>query len=120
MSQRILLVQNDALAARTIMEALRHSSEWSFQVEWVKRSAEGLEKLDGVEAILVDLYLPDSRGLVTVSYTHLLPPGACLAGCRSGADLHRDKYLRGGVTRPGFRIRYTCSFGRDGPESALS
>lgn len=47
------------------MEALRHSSEWSFQVEWVKRSAEGLEKLDGIEAILVDLYLPDSRGLIT-------------------------------------------------------
>ena len=65
MSQRILLVQNDALAARTIVEALRHCSEWSFQVEWVKRSAEGLEKLDGIEAILVDLYLPDSRGLIT-------------------------------------------------------
>src|SRR5580700_4331331 len=65
MSQRILLVQNDALAAKTIMEGLRQSSEWSFQVEWVKRSAEGLEKLDGLEAILLDLYLPDSRGLIT-------------------------------------------------------
>jgi DNA-binding NarL/FixJ family response regulator len=65
MSQRILLVQNDALAAKTILEALRESSEWSFQVEWVKRCSEGLEKLDGIEAILVDLYLPDSRGLIT-------------------------------------------------------
>ena len=65
MSQHILLVQNDALAAKTIMEGLRQSSEWSFQVEWVKRSAEGLERLDGIEAILVDLYLPDSRGLIT-------------------------------------------------------
>ena len=65
MSQRILLVQNDALAAKAIVEALRQSSEASFRVEWVKRCAEGLEKLDGVEAILIDLYLPDSRGLVT-------------------------------------------------------
>jgi DNA-binding NarL/FixJ family response regulator len=65
MSQHVLLVQNDALAAKTILDALRQSSEGSFQVEWVKRSAEGLEKLDGVEAILVDLYLPDSRGLIT-------------------------------------------------------
>jgi DNA-binding NarL/FixJ family response regulator len=65
MSQRILLVQNDALAAKAIIEALRQSSESSFHVEWVKRCSEGLERLDGIEAILVDLYLPDSRGLVT-------------------------------------------------------
>ena len=65
MSQRILLVQNDALAAKNIVGALCQSSDTCFQVEWVKRCSEGLEKLDGIEAIPVDLYLPDSHGLAT-------------------------------------------------------
>ena len=65
MSQRILVIQNDAAAAKAIVEALSHCSDESFQVEWVRRCSEGLERLDGVEAILVDLYLPDSRGMHT-------------------------------------------------------
>jgi diguanylate cyclase (GGDEF)-like protein/PAS domain S-box-containing protein len=65
MSQRILVIQNDAAAAKAIVEALSHCSDESFQVEWVRRCSEGLERLDGVEAILVDLYLPDSRGMDT-------------------------------------------------------
>ncbi|MGA2562844.1 MAG: EAL domain-containing protein [Steroidobacteraceae bacterium] len=65
MSQRILLVQNDALAAKSVIDALRQSNDMSFQVEWVKRCSDGLENLEGIEAILVDLYLPDSRGLET-------------------------------------------------------
>jgi diguanylate cyclase (GGDEF)-like protein/PAS domain S-box-containing protein len=65
MSQRILLIQDDATAAKTILDALGNASDDSFQVEWVRRCAEGLERLDGVAAILVDLYLPDSRGIDT-------------------------------------------------------
>jgi DNA-binding NarL/FixJ family response regulator len=65
MSQRILLVQNDALAAKNIIDAPRQSTDGCFQVEWVKRCSEGLQIPDGVEAIRVDLYLPDSRELAT-------------------------------------------------------
>src|SRR5580700_5225265 len=65
MSQRILLIENDAVTATTILDALTRSSEEFFEVEWVRRCSEGLERLDGVEAILVDLYLPDSRGIET-------------------------------------------------------
>src|ERR1700730_11157213 len=65
MSQRILLIQNDAAAAKAIVDALSHCSDESFQVEWVRRCSEGLERLDGIEAILVDLYLPDSGGIET-------------------------------------------------------
>jgi DNA-binding NarL/FixJ family response regulator len=75
MSQRILLVQNDALAAKNIIEALCQSSETHFQVEWVKRCSEGLEKVGGTEAILVDLYLPDSRGLATFDSFLAAAPG---------------------------------------------
>jgi CheY-like chemotaxis protein len=36
-----------------------------FQVEWVRSCSEALERLDGIAAILVDLDLPDSRGIDT-------------------------------------------------------
>jgi len=65
MPQRILLIQHDAVAATAVLDALSHSAQESFQVEWVRRCSEGLECLDGVEAILVDPYLPDSRGIAT-------------------------------------------------------
>src|ERR1700683_1985510 len=65
MSQRILLIENDAAAARAIGDALTSCTDQSFQVELVRRCSEALEKLDGIEAILVDLNLPDSRGIDT-------------------------------------------------------
>ncbi len=65
MSHRILLIQNDTAAAKAIVDALSHCNDESFQVEWVRRCSEGLERLDGIEAILVDLYLPDSGGIET-------------------------------------------------------
>ena len=65
MPQRILLIQNDAVSAKAILEALAHSSDGAFQVEWVRRCSDALESLKDVDAILVDLYLPDSRGIET-------------------------------------------------------
>jgi diguanylate cyclase (GGDEF)-like protein/PAS domain S-box-containing protein len=65
MSERILLIQNDAAVAKAILDALARSSDRSFQVEWVRRCSEALEKLEGIDAILVDLYLPDSNGIET-------------------------------------------------------
>jgi len=65
MSQHILLIHNQALAAQAIIEALTHSSDGCFQVEWVKCCAEGIDRLEGIEAIVVDLDLPDSRGIDT-------------------------------------------------------
>src|ERR1039457_5938629 len=74
MSRHILLIQDDAAAAKTILDALSNSSDESFQVEWVRRCSEGLERLAGTErreqtasiaAILIDLFLPDGRGIET-------------------------------------------------------
>ena len=65
MSHRILLIENDAAAAKAILDALTHSSDEFFEVEWVRRCSEGLARLDGIVAILVDLYLPDNRGMDT-------------------------------------------------------
>lgn len=45
------------------MDVLTHSSEEAFQIEWVRNCSDGLDRLHGIEAILVDLYLPDSHGI---------------------------------------------------------
>jgi diguanylate cyclase (GGDEF)-like protein/PAS domain S-box-containing protein len=76
MSQNILLIQDDPSDAKAVREALVNSKDGAFQVEWVRRCSEGLERLlregkqekagtDGIAAVLVDLFLPDSRGIDT-------------------------------------------------------
>ena len=65
MTKHILLVQDDASSAKIIIEAVANSSDGLFQVEWVRTCSEGLERLDGITAILADLYLPDSQGIDT-------------------------------------------------------
>src|SRR6185295_3625916 len=67
MAQNILLIQEEPTDATAVREALVHSSDGPFQVEWVKRCSEALERLagegatgaSGFAAILVDLFLPD-------------------------------------------------------------
>jgi DNA-binding NarL/FixJ family response regulator len=65
MPQRILLIQNNAASAKAILVALAKSTDAAFQVKWVRRCSDALENLKGVDAILVDLYLPDTRGIET-------------------------------------------------------
>jgi diguanylate cyclase (GGDEF)-like protein/PAS domain S-box-containing protein len=72
-SQRnILLIQDNPDDAKAVRNALNGS----FQVEWVRRCSEGLERLvregrqekqraDGIAAVLIDLFLPDSQGIET-------------------------------------------------------
>jgi diguanylate cyclase (GGDEF)-like protein/PAS domain S-box-containing protein len=76
MSQYILLIEDDPSDARRVREALVNSSNGAFQVEWVRRCSEGLERLareerqeeeraGAIVAVLVDLSLPDSHGIET-------------------------------------------------------
>jgi diguanylate cyclase (GGDEF)-like protein/PAS domain S-box-containing protein len=75
-SHKILLIHDDPAAADTVREALIRSNDGSFEVVWVTSCAAGLERLadqrrketqgtDGIAAVLVDLFLPDSRGIET-------------------------------------------------------
>ncbi|MDB6107272.1 MAG: hypothetical protein JWO52_7271 [Gammaproteobacteria bacterium] len=68
----ILLIQDGPADAKAVREALNGS----FQVGWVRRCSEGLERLaregkqkrqkpDAIGAVLVDLFLPDSQGIET-------------------------------------------------------
>jgi DNA-binding NarL/FixJ family response regulator len=63
--KHILLIQDDAPNAKAIVEALNNSGDVAFQVEWVRRCSEGLDRLASPAGILVDLFLPDSRGIET-------------------------------------------------------
>jgi diguanylate cyclase (GGDEF)-like protein/PAS domain S-box-containing protein len=71
MIQYILLIQDDPSDANAVREALINSSDGSFQVEWVRRCSEGLERLAreerqrpcAIAAVLVDLSLPDGQGI---------------------------------------------------------
>jgi diguanylate cyclase (GGDEF)-like protein/PAS domain S-box-containing protein len=74
MSQRILLIQDDPVIASAILSALSLSQDETFEVTWVRRCRHGLERLVGVAAILVDLYLPDSQGIETFDRLHKAAP----------------------------------------------
>src|ERR1700691_1627291 len=64
---KILLIENDPAIAHKIREALVTTGSVSFDVEWVRRLSEGLERLHkgGVAAVLLELSLPDSQGIET-------------------------------------------------------
>src|ERR1700733_9152449 len=74
MPPRVLLIESDTAVAKAIMDTLTLCSDDPFQVNWVKTCAEGLEGLDGIEAILVDLLLPDSHGIDTFDRLFLAAP----------------------------------------------
>ncbi|MDP9012047.1 MAG: EAL domain-containing protein [Pseudomonadota bacterium] len=72
----VLLIQDDALDATKIRDALINSRDGSFRVVWVQHCTAGLEALaksmahesddrDRIAAVLVDLSLPDSNGIET-------------------------------------------------------
>jgi diguanylate cyclase (GGDEF)-like protein len=73
--QTILLIQHDAADAAAVRAALPASSAAPFEVEWARTCAEGLGRLGktgptggraiGLAAVLLDLDLPDSRGIET-------------------------------------------------------
>jgi diguanylate cyclase (GGDEF)-like protein/PAS domain S-box-containing protein len=67
MDQRILLIEGDPANAETIRSALAQANDRAFSVEWVLHLSEGVEQLNTgqVDAVLLDLFLPDCQGLET-------------------------------------------------------
>jgi signal transduction histidine kinase len=65
---RVLLVEDNPAEARLIREMIADAATGEFSIEHVERLGEALSRLQqqGAEAVLLDLTLPDSRGLETV------------------------------------------------------
>ena len=64
---RVLLIEDNPADARLMKETLAGARGAAFELEWAKDLAAGLARLaaGGIELVLVDLSLPDSRGLGT-------------------------------------------------------
>ena len=67
-SLKILLVEDNAAEVDLIQELLTEASPTPFELRSVNRLADGIEclRLNGFNIVLLDLSLPDSRGLETV------------------------------------------------------
>ena len=75
-SQNILLIQDDPQRAGAVQKAFLKSADRPFEIKWVRTCSAGLEqlarrgkqekdKVDGIAAVLVDLFLSDSDGIET-------------------------------------------------------
>jgi diguanylate cyclase (GGDEF)-like protein/PAS domain S-box-containing protein len=73
---KILLIENDPALADEIRAALLVAGSGSFDVEWVCELSEGLARLSkgGIDAVLLELSLPDSHGIETFDKLFLAVP----------------------------------------------
>ena len=73
---RVLLVEDNVGDARLIREFIIESGGSAFEVEWVKRLDAAMERLrnGGIGVVLLDLSLPDGRGIETFLKLHAHTP----------------------------------------------
>jgi signal transduction histidine kinase len=73
---KILLIEDNSGDARLLREKLAEVTDTVFDLEWIDRLSAGLERLGqgSIEAVLLDLSLPDSQGLDTLLRTHRQAP----------------------------------------------
>jgi len=85
MPRNILLIQRDPCEAERVKNALMHAKNDSFHVDWVRTQSQALKLLedhgnracnavDGIDAVLVDLYLVDSEGIDTFDQLFSIVP----------------------------------------------
>ena len=78
MLQHLLLIQEDPSDARAVRQALSNAADEPFEVIWVRSLGAGLDRLGkgeqptptcepAIAAILMDLALPDGRGIEELS-----------------------------------------------------
>src|SRR6202162_834552 len=74
--QKILLVENNPAAADKICAALAAAGSGSFDMEWVRQLSDAVTRLNkgGIDAVLLELSLPDSHGIETFDKLFLAAP----------------------------------------------
>jgi signal transduction histidine kinase len=73
---KVLLIEDNPGDARLIQEMLTESGQTRCRLDCVERLSTGLERLvsGGIDLVLLDLGLPDSQGLDTLSKVHAQTP----------------------------------------------
>jgi len=73
---KILLIEDNPGDARLISEMVKEEMNGRYVLEWFDQLSTGLDRLaeGGIDLILLDLLLPDSRGLDTFSRVYALAP----------------------------------------------
>lgn len=73
---KVLLVEENPDDVEGLRSALHGVEGNPFELEWVERLSEGLQRLSrgGIDVVLLDLNLPDSEGLVTFERMHAFAP----------------------------------------------
>jgi diguanylate cyclase (GGDEF)-like protein/PAS domain S-box-containing protein len=96
---KILLIENDPAAADEIRAMLAPADGGSFDVEWVRQLSEGLARLSkrGIDAVLLDLSLPDSHGIETFDKLFTAAPDVpiLILGGNVGEALAKEAVGRG-------------------------
>src|ERR1700693_3900111 len=95
---KILLIENDPAVADKIRAALAAAGSGSFDVEWVRRLSDGLARLSkkGIDAVLLELSLPDSHGIETFDKLFLAAPDVPILILGNGNEaLAKDAVGRG-------------------------
>ena len=70
MKRNVLLILADAAEAKAVRRSLLDSRDGPFKVEWVSRCSDASNRLRSLQAgqeiaaIVLDLFLPDSQGIV--------------------------------------------------------
>ena len=94
----VLLIEADAADASVILGQLRSVEEEQFHAEWVTQLSSGIQRLrDGrIEAVLLDLTLPDSHGIETLTKVLEAVPGMPVLIL---TDIDAEEVARQGVQR---------------------
>ena len=89
-SIRILLIEDDSVEAELIREQIAQSAHFRAHLERVMQLGDGIEKLrfDNFGLVLLDLNLPDGRGLETCV---ACKPASRKAGRRGRTRNHFDQ-----------------------------
>lgn len=84
----VLLVEDDPADAILIRDALTDQEDGTFHVEWVTRLTDALERLSGevIEAVLLDLTLPDSQGIEALEKLSKAAPNVLILVLSSASD----------------------------------
>jgi len=88
MSNRILIITGKPADAEILKDVLGKARDGPFEIEWLTQLSLGLERLSkgGIDAILVDLSLPDSEGLATFDQLFAAVPHTPIMTLSEGDD----------------------------------